>query len=107
MSPVRADAAERDRRVRGGRCRIGIEGRETGGAVESVAIRGTAKLDGLVHQTHPRSRRGVNEEIAVGERGRCRGQSQQARELWIGTHGDQVAPRVHPITQHADLCRGQ
>ncbi len=57
LSAVRADVAERHRRIGRGGCRIRIEGRHRRGPVEGVAIGGTVKLHGLPDDTVAGGRR--------------------------------------------------
>ena len=68
-----------------------------------VAIRGAVELDRVGHDACARGRRGVDLQIGVRQRGRLIAQPEQAGELLVGTHGNQVAAVRHPVREHRDL----
>ena len=73
-----------------------------------VAVGGAVELDGLPDDSLPGSGPGVDLQVRLGE-GRVRRaeEAEQARELPVRAHRDQVASRVDPVLEHRDLGAAQ
>ncbi len=97
-------------RQRGGRRRRGavrVERREARGAGERVAVGGAVELHRVGDDAGAGRTGGVDAHVGVGERRARVGEAEQAGELLVGPHGDQVAAAVHPGREHRDLRGGE
>ena len=103
----RAHAAQRDRGMRGGRGRVRVERRDDRGAARRVAVGRRRGTGSSARRCPRRVRRRCPPEVRVGERPAGGRQAQQARELWVRTHGDQVAAAVHEAREQRDLGGGE
>ena len=97
LAAVRADAAHRHGRARSWRVEafeysVGDAGR----AVERVAVGGAVELHRLADDARARRARRVDPQVGVGQRRAGVGQPEQAGELLVRPHRDQVAAAVDP-----------
>ena len=107
LSAVQADVDRGHCRVRGGSRCIGIQGRNRCCAIERVKVSRAVILHGLVDDALSRRRCGVDKQVAFAERSPGGGQAEQARQLRVRSHGDQVAAVVDPVRDQAHFGGGQ
>ena len=90
--------------LRRGGGRVRVERRDRGRAVQRVAIGRAVELHRLVDDAGARRRRGVDEQVGVRQRGRGVGQAEQAGQLLVGPHRDQVAAARSPRSVNIVTC---
>ena len=103
-----ADVADRDRRVGRRRAGVVVEARDRAGAAERVAVGGVVELHQVGGDACPRRLAGVDLQVGVAQPGRPgRGNPQQWRERGVRTHGDELAPALHPVRHQRRLRPAQ
>ncbi len=101
-----AHVTEGDGGVRRGRRRVRVETRDRGGAVERPAVRGAVELKRLALDARCGRVAGVHLHVLVGARAAGAAEAEQAGELRVRPHRDQVPARLHPVGQQGHLGVG-